>query len=81
MKSSGKHCHNGDQIPHQFFFWGERLAIHHENVRSMTLAERFKPVVAKAYQAILVANHQSFDVTEFDLLNDLVKTFALIVER
>ena len=81
MKAGRKNGHNGDQVPHQLFFWGEGLAIHHENLGSMTLAERFKPVVAKAHQAVLGANHQPFDLTKFNLFHDLVKAFALIVER
>ena len=43
----------------------------------MRLAECFKPVVAKAHQAVLVADHQPFDYPQFDVLNDPVKALAI----
>lgn len=46
----------------------------------MTLTEGFKPVVAKADKAIFVADNQPFDVTEFNVFNDLVKAFAFVIE-
>jgi hypothetical protein len=46
----------------------------------MTLTERFKPIVTKTHEAIFVANDHPFDVTKFNLFNDLVKAFALVIE-
>jgi hypothetical protein len=38
----------------------------------MTLTKVLKPVIAKADKAILVGKDQAANLTQFDLLNDLI---------
>jgi hypothetical protein len=81
VKPGAKDGDNGDQIPNQFFFGGERFAINDGDLGSMPLAELLKPVIVKAHKPILIPNHQPLDLTSFDEFNDLMKAFALVVER
>ena len=46
----------------------------------MPLTELRKPIIAKAHKAILVADHQPFDQTQFDLFDDLIEAFAFVVQ-
>lgn len=46
----------------------------------MPLTERFKPVIAKAHKAIFIADDKAFDVTKFNVLDDLIKALSLVVE-
>ena len=47
----------------------------------MSFTELLKPVIAKAHEAILVANDQPLDQTQFDLFNDRIEAFAFVVQR
>jgi hypothetical protein len=67
VQTGRKHGDNGDQVPHQFFFWRERLAVHNGNLGSMSLAERFKPVIAKANKPVLLRNDETANLVKFDL--------------
>ena len=46
----------------------------------MPLAEVLKPVVAEAHKAILGADHQPLDEAQFDLFDDLIEAFPLVVQ-
>src|SRR6266704_3323450 len=81
MKPGRKKGHDGYQIPHQFFFWRKGFVIHDRDIGSVTFTKELKPVIAEADKAVLVGDNQTADLPQFYLLNDLIETFSLVVER
>src|SRR6266700_6017952 len=47
----------------------------------MTFAKVLKPVVAEADKAVLVGDDQATNLTQFDLLNDLIESFSFVIKR
>src|SRR5260370_3279465 len=47
----------------------------------MPFTKLLKPVVAKAHKTILIADDHPLDQAQFDLLDDLIKSLAWVIER
>lgn len=76
MQPRREQRHASDQIPYQFFFWGERFCIHDRDFGCMPFTKRLKAVLAKADKAMLIADQHLADQTQFDLLKDVIEAFA-----
>src|SRR5262249_22427886 len=71
---------NGEQVLHQLVLRGERVSVDDQQLRSMALSERGKPLETEPDKSVLMGDDQTAHVPQLDHLHEAIEVFALVVQ-